>query len=239
MLPDDNPLAGIPELHTKNALISWIEEEVRQIRVLEIKDPNTVTVISFTGNDIHQKNQTSDANILSKFTIALFLADWACYSNQADREEYTHLKNAVTVFPGGFRLFMAQHDGNCIPIGYSGFHPIAKDTFYRLRKAPETITSRKQITPEPASNSGENYYYIYNLGIIKPFHRSSASRRLVKEFSNDIALTKKSALAAIVISPDGQRIVERFGLQQSGLITHDGHEEIAYVSKDTSALINE
>lgn len=231
MMSAESPLAGIPEFHTEDALLSWMEEEIRLIHALPISNPDAVEIFSFTGSDLCHANPPSAARILAQFTLALLLADWACYDAQADREDYSHLQQAVTVFPGGFRLWMAQLDGNCIPIGYSGFHPIARDTFYRLKTAPESITNRKQITPEPASNSGQDYYYIYSVGIIKQFHRSTASRRLVKEFSNDLALAQKCALAAIVVSPEGKRIIERFGLQQSGCITHDGHKEIAYVSE--------
>ena len=125
---------------------------------------------------------------------------------------------------------MARLDGKCLPIGYTGFHPISKDTFNRIQNTPQRITNRKQITPEPGSHSANNYYYIYNLGIIKQFQRSAASKRLVQAFAKDIAAVNACGLAAIVVSPDGQRVIEKFGLHPTGVITHDGHREMAYAT---------
>ena len=235
MATDSGFLANIPELETQGDITSWLDKEVIRINALQIKNPDAVAVFSITLHDGNPEKLPPNASTLTQFTLAVVLADWACYADPANREDYVYLKNVFTVCPWGFRLWLARLDGEFLPIGYTGFHPIAQDTFNRLQRAPESITNRKQIRPEPESISGANYYYIYNLGIIKQFHRTTASRLLVKEFSEDIASAKTCALAAIVVSPDGQRVIEKFGLHQAGFITHDGHKELAYVSDDVSA----
>ncbi|WP_075354630.1 hypothetical protein [Desulfovibrio sp. DV] len=235
MATDSGFLANIPELETQDDITSWLDKEVTRINALQIKSPDAVEVFSITLHDANPEKLPPDARTITQFTLAVVLADWACYADPANREGFVYLKDVFTVAPGGFRLWLARLDGEFLPIGYTGFHPIAQDTFNRLQRAPDSITNRKQIRPEPESISGANYYYIYNLGIIKQFHKTTASRLLVKEFSNDIASKNACALAAIVVSPDGQRIIERFGLHQSGFITHDGQKELAYVRDDVSA----
>ena len=57
--------------------------------------------------------------------LALLLADWACYPRPADREEYAHLHQALTVFPAGFRLWLGRIGADPpVPVGYSAWHPI-------------------------------------------------------------------------------------------------------------------
>ena len=229
-----NPFEGLPDLRAQADITSWLAEEVDRIRSLEINAPDTFEVVSFQLHDFYSMHQFSDDQNLNKFLLAVILADWSCYADQENREDYACLKNVFAVSPQGFRLYMTKFEGKFIPIGYTGLHPNSQDTFVRIKKRPDSITNRMQITPESESIPGQNYYYIYNLGIINQFQRSAASKMLVKAFAKDLAATNACGLAAIVVSPDGQRVIEKFGLRQSGFITHDGHKEIAYVREDSS-----
>jgi|GEM_PF-1630091 len=234
MPPAFDPLEHIPDLDSREEILDWLEsgEGYRKIRETRFLDAGEV--VSFTWAEAQAVSRAA-APSLNRFVLATLLADWACYANAADRESPAHLRTVVAAFPQGFRLWMARVQERCVPVGYTGFHPIAKETFSLMRDAPERITSRTQIAPERASTGAHNYFYLFNIGIVKQLQGTDASRALVKALAKDLASTPKRGLAAIVISPDGKRVVERFGLRQSGCITHAGQREIAYVGESDAA----
>jgi hypothetical protein len=223
-------LDAVPDLRREDAVAAWAEPEARRIAAMDFDAVSMEGVASISPRDAAHASLVLDPARLNRFALCLLAADWACYTEPADREDYPHLHQAVTVFPKGFRLWTAHADGRVLPIGYTAFHPISSATFVVLRDAPHTITSRFQITPQHQAASDNQYHYLYNVGILPRFHRTEASRALMQEFRQDVATVPHSGLAAIVVSPDGQRVIERFGLRASGVITHDGHEELAYVS---------
>lgn len=227
-----NMLDAVPDLYQDDAVAAWAEPESRRIASLNFDAVHMETVASISPADAAHASLGLAPISLNRFVLCLLAADWACYPDPANREDYPHLHHAVTVFPKGFRLWTASAGGRSFPIGYSAFHPISPATFAILRDAPQTITSRREITPQPQAASGEQYLYLYNVGILPRFHRTEASRALIRVFWEDVATVPHRGLTAIIVSPDGQRVIERFGLRQSGVITHDGHEELAYVSDE-------
>jgi len=232
MSKDCSPLEDIPELNTPEEITAWLAENVQWVHALKIDTPDIVETFSLTLTDDTPGSVFQEAHCRNKFILAVVLADWSCYDDQENREEYAYLKSVVAAYPFGFRLWLARLEGRRLPIGYTGFHPISKDTFARIQNNPHSITNRKQITPESGLGAATNYYYMYNIGIIKQFQRSAVSKRLVKTFVHDIATANACGLAAIAVSPDGQRVLEKFGLRQAGVITHDGHREMAYTRDD-------
>lgn len=225
-------LNAVPDLHQEEAVAVWAEPESRRLASLNFDTAQVDNVASISPADAAHASLGLDPVSLNRFVLCLLAADWACYLDPANREDYPHLHHAVTVFPKGFRLWTASAGGRTLPIGYSAFHPISPVTFAVLRDAPQTITNRRQITPQPQTASGEQYLYLYNIGILPQFHRTEASRALMRAFREDLAAVSHRGLAAIIVSFDGKRVIERFGLRQSGVITHDGHEELAYVSDE-------
>ncbi len=225
-----NMLNAVPDLRCEEAVAAWAELEARHIAAFDFNPARMESVASISPGDDINASLGLDPVLLNRFVLGLLAADWACYPDPANRETYPHLHHAVAVFPKGFRLWTASAGDRVLPIGYSAFHPISPATFAILRDAPQTITSRCQITPQPQEPSGEQYCYLYNIGILPRFHRTEASKALMRAFREDVAATAHRGLAAIVVSPDGKRVIERFGLRPSGVITHDGHEEQAYVS---------
>lgn len=223
-------LDAVPDLRREDAVADWAEPEARRIAATDFDAVSMENVASISPRDAAHTALVLDPAILNRFVLCLLAADWACYPEPANREDYLHLHHAVTVFPKGFRLWTAHADDRVLPIGYTAFHPISPATFAVLRDAPQTITSRRQITPQPQTASDNQYLYLYNVGILAGFHRTEASRALMQAFRQDMAAVPHRGLAAIIVSPDGKRVIERFGLRASGVITHDGHEELAYVS---------
>jgi len=229
-----HPLEDIPEFPSREAMTAWLHAEARRIASWEKTSRDEGEVFSFVLEEASVANGLEALAVLRKFILALLAADWACYAEPASREEYGHLRKAVSVFPRGFRLWMVRVGGRCMPIGYTGFHPISRDTFSLMKNAPERLTSRKQIAPEPEAASAGSYFYLYNLGIIRQFQGTAASRALVKAFAADVASVGKRGLAAVVVSQDGKRIIEKFGLHQSGCLTHEGHRETVYVTDEAA-----
>ncbi|EKO38115.1 MAG: hypothetical protein B193_3199 [Solidesulfovibrio magneticus str. Maddingley MBC34] len=225
-----NMLNAVPDLRREKAVAAWAEPEARHIAAFDFNPAHMESVASITPRDAARTALVLDPALLNRFVLCLLAVDWACYTEPANREDYLHLHQAVTVFPKGFRLWTANADDRVLPIGYTAFHPISPATFALLRDAPHTITNRHKITPQSQTSSGEQYCYLYNIGILPWFHRTEASRALLRAFREDVDAVPYRGLAAIVVSPDGKRVIERFGLRQSGVITHDGHEELAYVS---------
>ena len=228
-------LEPFPALRSREQIVSWLTQEAARIRALDAAALEGCETFSLVpgAESSHHRGGEEDAD---KFVLALLAADWACYVQQAHREDYAHLKLAVSVFPKGFRLWLARLEGRCVPVGYAGFHPIARRTFSLLKRSPESITSRESIAPEPESFDHANYLYLYNIGIITPFQKSHVSKALIKTFVQDMASVARRGLAAIAVSPDGERVIERFGLRKSGCISHDGQKEMAYVSEETDTL---
>ena len=226
-----NLLNAVPDLRQEEDVAAWAEPEARRIAALEFDPASVACMASISPADAMHASLCLDPDRLNRFVLCLLTADWACYTEPANREDYPHLHHAVTIFPKGFRLWTASAGGRIHPIGYSAFHPISLATFSVLRDAPQTMTNRRQIAPQPQAVSGEQYLYFYNVGILPRFQRTEASRALIRAFREDVAAVPHRGLAAIIVSPDGKRVIERFGLRVSGIITHDGHEELAYVSE--------
>ena len=227
-----NALEHIPCLTAREHIVSWLTQEAARIRALDAAALDGCETFSLLPG-AQAAPHCGGEEAADKFVLALLAADWACYAQQAHREDYAHLKLAVSVFPKGFRLWLARLKGRCVPVGYTGFHPIARHTFSLLKRSPESITSRESIVPEPESSDHANYLYLYNIGIITPFQKSHVSKALIKTFVQDMASVASCGLAAVAVSPDGERVVKRFGLRKSGCITHDGQKEMAYTSEET------
>ncbi len=230
-MPAD-PLENIPDPSASEDAASWLAHEAERLASLRFDGRGGREVFFLAPGDDASGAAARGPGRDGRFVLAMLLADWACYAEPAHREEYGHLMQAFSVFPKGFRLWLARVGETCVPVGYTAFHPLARETYLAMRERPESLTSRKQIRPEPEPPGGVAYLYLYNLCILGPFHGTPASRRLVKTLAADMAATGARALAAVAVSPAGQRVVERFGMHLSGCMTHDGHREMVYVSEE-------
>ncbi|WP_300156690.1 hypothetical protein [Solidesulfovibrio sp.] len=230
-MPAD-PLENIPDLRAPEDVVSWLAHEAGRLVSLRFDGRDDREVFSLAPGDDALGAGALGPGRDERFVLAMLLADWACYADPAHREEYAHLRQTFSVYPKGFRLWLGRVGETCVPVGYTAFHPIARETYLAMRERPESLISRKQIRPEPESPRGAAHLYLYNLCILGPFQATPASRRLVKTLAADMAATGARALAAVAVSPAGRRVVERFGMRSSGFMTHDGHREMVYVSEE-------
>lgn len=156
----------------------------------------------------------------------ILAADHACYTKPADRADFPRLQKVMTAFPEGFRLWTCQTpEGKTTPVGYTGWYPIARDTFNRLHERPETIKHRGEIMPFRDSR----LLYIFNFSIIEPLRGGTPQSRLMMQtLAQDIAGQNPDGLAAVTVSEDGVRAVRRFGMEYRGDMTHEGDSEGVY-----------
>lgn len=223
--------ASVPDFTDDAAALTWVRHQARVIKSIELSALARDDVFSFTATEacVQNASGTPDASCLGRFGLAMLLADWACYADPATKEAYPHLRQALSAFPLGFRLWMLPYRENAsIPVGYTGWHPIPESVFAALRDSPGQFTNRAQITPIRSLGPDRNYVYIFNISIISQLHKTTASKLLIKTLAADLKRQKISGLAVITVSPDGQRIAERFGLRPTGSITHEGQEEEAF-----------
>jgi hypothetical protein len=162
---------------------------------------------------------------------ATLLADWASYPLPAHRVSFERLAFVMNAFPEGFRIFWLDCPGEgFLPVGYSGFYPIAPATFERLEGADGGLADRRIWPLTPAPPRGQ-YMYLFSYSIVDPLRRSPWSRRLVRALAEDVGERAPAGLAALTVSADGRRVAERFGLRQTGVVHHAGSEEWVYTGR--------
>ncbi len=219
---------GLDDRHAE----AWARETLPRLRELDPSNPGQESAVAITWGDILDETPalTMDAPIGRKFVIATLLADWACYARDEHRDALPHLRHVIATYPWGFRLWMHRtDDGRHLPVGYSGWHPIDAGTFRLLRDSPERLTDRRAIKPLAAPAKAQNHVYIFNCSIIETLRKTEASRELMRALAADIRGLPPSGLAAVAVSPDGRRVLARFGLRHAGDMTHEGETEASFV----------
>lgn len=163
------------------------------------------------------------------FVLGTFLADLACYPAPVDQVGFERLAYVMHVFPRGFRLWGGEVPGaGWLPVGYTGWYPIAASSFEVLENA--SLRDR-MVVPLPAIEPGGSFVYVFNFSIVPQLRGTVASKRLVRALAEDIAAAKARGLAAITVSAEGARVVERFGMKRTGTIEVGGSEEAVYTSR--------
>jgi hypothetical protein len=165
-----------------------------------------------------------------RFALAALLADWACYRRPRDRVEFARLLHVLWHFPGGFRVWLGRIGQDWLPVGYTGWYPIAPALFRRLSADPASIGHRGAILPLSEIDPAGTYIYLFNYSIVPPLRRTAHGASLIKALAQDIAGLPLAGAAAITLSPDGARIAERFGLLHVGDISVDGETEQIYAA---------
>lgn len=165
-----------------------------------------------------------------RFALATLLADWACYHRPRDRVDVARLLSVLWRFPRGFRVWLGKIGEDWLPVGYTGWYPIAPALFHRLGTDPASIAHRGAIEPLSAIDPGGTYVYLFNYSIVPPLRHTAHSATLLKALARDIAGLPLAGAAAITLSPDGARVAERFGLSHVGEISIDGEPELVYAA---------
>lgn len=165
------------------------------------------------------------------FVLGTFLADLACYPEPVDQVGFERLAYVVHVFPRGFRLWGCEVPGiGWLPVGYSGWYPIAATSFELLEQKASSLRDR-MVVPLPEVEPGGSFVYVFNFSIVPELRGTPASKRLVRALADDLAAAQPRGLAAITVSPEGARVVERFGMKRTGTLVIGGCEEQVFTSR--------
>ena len=159
------------------------------------------------------------------FARQVLAADWACYSEAADRAEFPRMRAVIACFPQGFRLY-CNDEG--LPVGYTGWYPVSREVFDRLHDTPQTLRHRGEIAPLPALAPTGSYIYAFNYSIVERFRKTPQSARMIQTMASEIAGVPCKGLSAVTVSDDGVRVATRFGMNYRGEMTHDGVPESVY-----------
>jgi hypothetical protein len=167
------------------------------------------------------------------FVLGTFLADLACYPAAADQVGFERLAYVMHVFPRGFRLWGCEVPGlGWLPVGYSGWYPIAATSFELLEQKAESLRDR-MVVPLPEIEPGGSFVYVFNFSIVPQLRRTEASKRLVRALAEDLGAAKPLGLSAITVSAEGAKVVERFGMRPTGTVTVGGSVEQVFTARPT------
>lgn len=175
--------------------------------------------------------QSGSPEALDGFARAVYLADLACYPAAGDQVDWPRLLRVMRAFPRGFRVWGGEAPGlGWVPVGYTGWYPIAEATFAALEGAEAWLGERDVPALSEVGEEG-CFVYVFNFSIVPALRGSSASRRLLGGLSEDVAGVLVRGMGAITVSPEGARVVERFGMRRCGTLRVGGCEEGVFVRR--------
>ena len=162
---------------------------------------------------------------------ATFVADLACFAAPADQVSFDRLLDAMRTFPRGFRLWGAAIEGaGWLPLGYTGVIPIAAETFERFERGEASLAgppTRALSAVEP----GGSFLYLFNFSVVPRLRGTPLAARVVKGLASDVARTPHRGLAALTVSPEGERVAERFGMEARGRSDGAARHETAFTCR--------
>ena len=106
---------------------------------------------------------------------ATLTADWACYPEPADRVRFSTLQFVMHTYPQGFNTWWMQTTNDWLPVGYTGYYPIAEGMFDVMTHKPESISDRALVAPISSLNQSK-YLYLFNYSIIPQLQKTEFSK---------------------------------------------------------------
>ena len=228
-------LEGIPDLADLPGAAAWFAAGLSALRALP---PSPEVEASFrpmpvagalgeAGPPFHRYGDLA----FRKLVLATLLADHACYPVPADQVRLDRLLNVMHGFPAGFRLWWAALPGmGWLPVGYTGWFPIAGVTFEILETRAGELQDRS-LPVLPSVDPRGSFVYLFNYSLVGALQRTVCSRRLLGALADDIAALPLAGLAAITVSEGGIRVAERFGMRRSGEIVVEGAPDHVYTRR--------
>jgi hypothetical protein len=220
-----------PQTLSYDALAEWIERKVEVMNQLKFTPEllETFQPYEMTETINHPLGVESSVE-WRRFFLATLLSDWACYTTPVDRADYARLKYIMTSAYRYFRVWCCRSsDGELLPVGYSGWYPIAPFVFDALRHDPSQIDDRGVFMPLRFARPDDiTCAYAFNISIIKPLENTICSQRMIRAYKRD---EYKSGLniAAITVSPEGSKFSKLGRLRAAGVVTVQGESETLFL----------
>lgn len=228
-----NSIVGqIPDFQISHAEVErWLQEVVSVALTLSPSDAsNWVSIDGATvfGSSKHCLGGYGQGS-WRRFVVGLLAEDWASYTTPVDRVDFERLAYVASIFPTGFRLFLADTKGHgFIPVGYSAWHPMAVGCF-RLLKNDATSLVDRTVIPLRNCAPGSSDIYLFNYSVASQLRGTALSKALTREYARDVWATNPRSLSAITVSTDGGRVAEKFGATRRMPIVVDGQTEDVYI----------
>lgn len=192
------------------------------------ESPADIAAADFDVASFHSVSLRPDSSVWADYLSACFSADWACYTAPVDRADQDRLFAMINGFPAGFTLYLARAAGRLMPVGYTGWYPIARSVFHAMATAPETLAGRGAMRPLPQFSPGDPVY-MFNYSLVPPLHKTAASRQMLSFYADSMNALPHGGLAAVTVSEAGARFATRLGLSPAGLLIHDDDAERIYL----------
>lgn len=219
---DVDLLTGVADWTDAHRFADWLGEGLDRVRR---SDPST-SLLCVDGNDI--AHDASPLGALAEprwraFLAAAFFADWACYTTEVDRVDFTRLAFVMSRFAAGFRVFWSDVGGRYLPVGYTGWYPIERGAYERLVRCDPPLVDRMVVPlgSVPAERPAR-FLYLFNYSIVPQLRGTPAGKALVTRYVRDVHDADAAGLAAIAVSNDGVRVATRFGLAKTGALNIPG-----------------
>jgi hypothetical protein len=162
------------------------------------------------------------------FVAATLFADWLAYPAPSDQAELPRLAFVMARFVAGFRVFFATHDGEDVPVGYTGWYPMASSAYARLERS-EVDSEERMIVPLRAVPHAERSVYLFNYSIAPSLRKTAASRGMLDRYTADLRRVQAERAAAVTVSQDGARVAARFGLEHRFTFAIGNESENVYL----------
>jgi hypothetical protein len=221
-----------PRTLSYDALNEWIEHKVDVLNRLSFTPELLATFQPYelTKEIDHPLGAEGSAE-WRRFFLAALVADWATYTAPVDRADYARLKYIMTSAYKYFRIWCCRSpEGELLPVGYSGWYPIAPFVFDALRNDPSQIDDRgvfmplRFVKPEDITTA-----YAFNISIIEPLKNTICAQRMIRAYKRD---GQKAGLniAAITVSPEGTKFSTLGNLHAAGEVTVQGESETLFLN---------
>ena len=155
------------------AWLAWVQRKQRQASQMEWK----IWSGSWAASSSLGPYQDAD---FRRFVLGLYAADLGCYPKGV-QVDFDRLLYTVGRFSRGFSLWMVQEEGDWIPVGYSGWHPISSFVFSAINAAPE------QADPDflqPDLHS--EILYLFNYSVLPQYRRTILSKSLLEQLAQEV-----------------------------------------------------
>lgn len=219
-------LQEIPDLEDWGALIGRLGGWVSRAQGVVPSQVSSVVALDFAGLGAVGRAGSGPQGLIfeegfRRWVVAVLVADWATYPLPEDRVDLVRLLLVMQGFPQGFRLWLAHTNDGFVPVGYTGWYPIPEAHLLAL-DAGQPPPADRLFLPLPELPAENRAVYLFNYGIVPQLKGTPYAQQLMRAYAEDLQRLGPTGLAALVVSPDGQRVAERFGMGRRLSLSRDG-----------------
>lgn len=169
----------------------------------------------FEAFEVRGLTATTDRRATAEQVCA---ADHASYEAPL-RAAPEKIDRLCSTFPEGVQVCFGRTGSVWHPIGYTAWHPIARQTLENVAGWPANV---------PVDRAGRDVAYLFNFSVAPSLIGSDIARRMMSDL--DEAVRGFPVLVADVVSPHGRRAAARWGMELRASHLRNGHPWELWVS---------